>query len=143
MTQSIRTFIAAVVGVLLTDLVGAVPAVASVLAAVDSVLTRAGYGGISVLLVLQAVVTALIILLYQKAAQWLGDKWPKVESVMLGSSARPIYIKQSELYAEDGDNEYLPVGYGRDITDTGAIQVPTAGSVLVEVDDDTPRHAAQ
>lgn len=143
MTQSIRTFIAAVVGVLLTDLVGAVPAVASVLAWIDDLLSRAGYGGISVLLVLQAVVTALIILLYQKIAQWFGDKWPKVESVMLGSSARPIYIKESELYAEDGDEEYLPVGYGREATDTGAIQVPTAGSVPLYLDDDIPKHAAE
>ena len=89
--QSIRTFVAALVGVLLVRIAGAIPAVADVFAWFDGVLTDAGYESVSILAVVQAIVTAAVILLYQKVAQWLGDRWPSIEKYMLGNSARPHY----------------------------------------------------
>ncbi|MFF8817824.1 hypothetical protein ACF07D_07495 [Leucobacter sp. NPDC015123] len=89
--QSVRTFVAALVGVLIVRLVAAIPAVADVFAWVDGVLAEAGYAAVTALAIVQAVVTAGVILLYQKAAQRLGDRWPNIEKVMLGSSARPHY----------------------------------------------------
>ncbi|GAA1323212.1 hypothetical protein ACFSWE_15595 [Leucobacter albus] len=89
--QSVRTFVAALVGVLIVRLVAAIPAIADGFAYVDGVFAEAGYGAMSALALAQAAVTAAAILLYQKAAQWLGDRWPNVEKYMLGSSSRPHY----------------------------------------------------
>lgn len=89
--QSVRTFVAALIGVLLVRLVAALPAVAAGIAWADGVFAEAGYAGISALALVQAVVTAAVILAYQKIAQRLGDRWPDVEKWMLGSSARPSY----------------------------------------------------
>lgn len=89
--QSLRTFIAALVGVLLTRIVAAVPAVAAGLAWVDGVFAEAGFAGPSALVLVQSVVTAGVILAYQRIAQWCGDRWPDVEKWMLGSAARPSY----------------------------------------------------
>lgn len=89
--QSVRTFVAALVGVLIVRLVAAIPAVADVFAWVDGVFVDAGYASISAPALVQAVITAAVILFYQKAAQWLGDRWPNIEKVMLGSSSRPHY----------------------------------------------------
>ncbi|MBL5975385.1 MAG: hypothetical protein D3X82_16955 [Candidatus Leucobacter sulfamidivorax] len=91
-TQSIRTFIAAAVGVLIVRLVGAVPALADALAWTDQLFADMGYAGLSALALVQAAVIAGVILLYQKLAQWLGDRWPAAERWMLGSDARPHYI---------------------------------------------------
>lgn len=90
-TQSVRTFVAALAGVLITRIAAAIPAIGDTLAWVDGVFAEAGYGGISALVLVQAVVTAAVILLYQKVAQWLGDRWPGIEKIMLGSDARPSY----------------------------------------------------
>ncbi len=89
--QSRRTFIAALVGVLIARVVAALPVIADTLAWVDGIFVEAGYAGISALAVVNAVVVAAVILVYQKAAQWLGDRWPSVEKWMLGSDARPSY----------------------------------------------------
>ena len=89
--QVVRTFFAAVIGVLIVDLAGLIPAIADTFAWVDSVLARAGYGGLSALALVQAVVTGVVILAYQWVAQWLGDRWPRLEKIMLGSDARPHY----------------------------------------------------
>ncbi len=89
--QSTRTFIAALVAVLVVRLVALVPAIAETLAWVDDIFAEAGYGGLSALALVQAAITAAAILLYQKIAQWLGDRWPKIEKWMLGSDARPHY----------------------------------------------------
>ena len=89
--QSIRTFVAALVGVLLVRIITAVPAIAYGIAWVDGVFAEAGYAGLSALAIVQAVITAAVILAYQKIAQWLGDRWPSIEKWMLGSSARPHY----------------------------------------------------
>lgn len=90
-TQSIRTFIAALVGVLITRIIALFPAVQDLFVWIDGVFAEAGYPGLSILAVVQAVIIALVILLYQKVAQWLGDRWPRVEKIMLGSDARPSY----------------------------------------------------
>ncbi|MEV8336962.1 hypothetical protein [Leucobacter sp. NPDC077196] len=89
--QSIRTFIAALVGVLIVRLIALLPAVADAIMWADDVFAEAGYGGLSALALIQAAITALAILLYQKIAQWLGDRWPSIEKWMLGNSARPHY----------------------------------------------------
>lgn len=89
--QSTRTFIAALVGVLITRIAVAVPVIGAVLAYADGFFAEAGYAGISALALVQAVVTAAVILGYQKVAQWLGDRWPGFEKWMLGSAARPHY----------------------------------------------------
>ncbi|MGK0740450.1 hypothetical protein ACSHWG_00975 [Leucobacter sp. Z1108] len=89
--QAVRTFIAAFAGVLVTRLVGAIPAIGEVLAWLDGVFAEAGYGGMSALALVQAAVVAGVILGYQKIAQALGDRWPSVEKWMLGSDARPSY----------------------------------------------------
>lgn len=89
--QSIRTFVAALVGVLVVRLIAIVPPVADGLAWVDGVFDEAGYGGLSALALVQAAITAAAIVLYQKIAQWLGDRWPSIEKWMLGNSARPHY----------------------------------------------------
>lgn len=89
--QSVRTFVAALIGVLLVRLVAAVPFVAAGITWIDGVFDEAGYAGLSALALIQAVVTAAVILLYQRVAQRLGDRWPNVEKWMLGSSARPSY----------------------------------------------------
>lgn len=89
--QSVRTFVAALVAVLIVRLVAAVPAIAAVIVWADGLFAEAGYAGISALALVQAAITAAAILLYQKIAQWLGDRWPKIEKWMLGSDARPHY----------------------------------------------------
>lgn len=89
--QSVRTFFAALIGVLIVRLVSAVPAIAAGFAWVDGVFAEAGYAGVSILAFVQAVITAAVILLYQKVAQWIGDRWPSVEKWMLGSDSRPHY----------------------------------------------------
>ena len=90
--QSIRTFAAALVGVLLVRLTAALPVAAGLITWADGVFAEAGYAGISALALVQAVVTAAVILAYQKLAQRLGDRWPSAEKWMLGSSARPSYM---------------------------------------------------
>lgn len=89
--QSVRTFVAALIGVLLVRLIAVIPAIADAVAWADGVFAEAGYAGISALALVQAVVTAAVILAYQKIAQRLGDRWPDAEKWMLGSSARPSY----------------------------------------------------
>lgn len=89
--QSRRTFVAALVGVLIARLIAAAPVVADSLAYVDGIFAEAGYAGISAVALVNAVITAAVILAYQKVAQLLGDRWPNIEKVMLGSDARPHY----------------------------------------------------
>lgn len=89
--QSIRTFIAALAGVLIVRLVAVIPVIAETLEWIDGVFAEAGYPGLSALALVQAAITAAAVLLYQKAAQWLGDRWPSIEKWMLGNAARPHY----------------------------------------------------
>ena len=89
--QKVRTFVAAFVGVLIARLVAAIPVISDTFAFVDGIFAEAGYAGLSTLALVQAATTAVVILLYVQLAQWLGDRWPSVEKVMLGSDARPSY----------------------------------------------------
>ncbi|MGW9019857.1 hypothetical protein ACWGOE_00050 [Leucobacter chromiiresistens] len=57
--QSARTFIAALVGVLIVRLISLLPAVADAIAWADGVFAEAGYGGLSALALIQAAITAL------------------------------------------------------------------------------------
>lgn len=89
--QLIRTYLPAMVAVLLSRLAAAIPALADAIAFVDEVFAEAGWVGVSVLAIVQAVVIAGVIVLYQRIAQALGDHWPRAEALLLGSSERPIY----------------------------------------------------
>lgn len=89
--QNRRTFIAALVGGLLARLVGAVPGIAAVFEWVDSLFVEIGYPGLRLLDLVTAAAAALVIVAYQRIAQAIGDRWPKAETVMLGSAARPHY----------------------------------------------------
>ncbi|QZY52936.1 hypothetical protein [Leucobacter tenebrionis] len=89
--QDRRTIMAALVAVLVARLVAQIPALAAALAWVDELIAEAGIVSVPALALLQALVIAAVILLYQKVAQWLGNRWPGVEKIMLGSAARPQY----------------------------------------------------
>lgn len=89
--QRIRTYFPAVIAVLVTKIVAAIPALAQGIAYVDEVFAEAGWAGVSVLTVVQAVVIAATILLYQIVAQKLGDRWQWIERLMLGNASRPTY----------------------------------------------------
>ncbi|MEJ6489587.1 hypothetical protein PQI23_07620 [Leucobacter sp. USCH14] len=89
--QDRRTIMAAIVGVLVARLVATIPLLAAALEWVDGLISEAGIVSVPALALLQAVVTAVVILAYQRVAQWLGDRWPSVEKLMLGSDARPHY----------------------------------------------------
>lgn len=90
--QDRRTIMAALIAVLVARLVAQIPALAAALAWVDGVIAEAGIVSVPALALLQAIVIALVILLYQRLAQWLGDRWPAAERIMLGSDARPHYV---------------------------------------------------
>ena len=89
--QRIRTYLPAMVAVLLARLVVQVPALAEGIATIDAIFAEAGWVGFSVLTIVQAVVLAAVILLYQVVAQKLGDRWQWIERLMLGSASRPTY----------------------------------------------------
>ena len=89
--QDRRTIMAALVAVLVARLVAQIPALAAALAWVDGLIAEAGIVSVPALALLQAIVVAAVILAYQRVAQWLGDRWPAVEKIMLGSDARPHY----------------------------------------------------
>lgn len=86
----IRQFVPALVGVLLARLIATVPAVASAIAWLDGVFAEAGMVGVSVLVIVQSVVTAGVITLYYWAVRRFGDRWPNLEW-LLGSPRTPSY----------------------------------------------------
>ena len=65
------------------------PAIADALTYVDGLFAEAGYAGISALAVVQAVVTAAVILGYQKIAQLLGD------GILTDSMGRTVSFKNT------------------------------------------------
>ncbi len=90
--QTSRTFVAALIATLVARAVAAIPLIADILDWVDGVLVESGAVGVTALGVLQALAVAVSILLYQKGAQWIGNRWPGAEKFLLGSNLRPIYI---------------------------------------------------
>ncbi len=86
----IRQFVPALVGVLLARLIAAVPTVAAAIAWLDGIFAEAGMAGVSVLVIIQSVVTAGVITLYYWAVRRFGDRWPKLEW-LLGSPKTPSY----------------------------------------------------
>ena len=91
-TQVKRTFMAAVIGVLIARIIAALPTLAQVIAWLDGVFAEAGFAGVSTLEIIKVILTGAVVLLYQWLVQRLGDRWPKIEAFLLGSSARPEYI---------------------------------------------------
>lgn len=105
--QTRRTIMAALVAVLVARLVAQIPVLADLLDWVDELIAEAGVGSVSALALLQAVVIAAVIWLYQRLAQVLGDRWPSAEKTMLGSSARPHYVPRcaADVSVRDGSND--------------------------------------
>jgi len=93
----IRTGVPAAIGALLAWLIGRIPAVADVIAGVDGFLSTSGFGGVTVLGLLQAVVLGLVIAAYYWAARELGARFPALEKWLLGSSVVPDYSAGAEL----------------------------------------------
>ncbi|WP_416444770.1 hypothetical protein AB3K78_15600 [Leucobacter sp. HNU] len=87
----IRMFVPALVGVLLARLAAAVPAVADAIHWIDGVFAEAGMAGISVLVVVQSVLTAAVISGYYWLVRRFGDRWPFAEW-LLGSPRTPSYV---------------------------------------------------
>lgn len=105
--QTRRTIMAALVAVLVARLVAQIPVLADILEWVDELIAEAGVVSVPALALLQAVVIAAVIWLYQRLAQVLGDRWPSAEKIMLGSSARPHYVPRyaADVSARDGSND--------------------------------------
>lgn len=61
---------------------------------VDGVFAEAGYPGFSVLTVVESAVVGGVILTYQSLAQWVGNRWPAAERMLLGSEYRPRYASR-------------------------------------------------
>lgn len=89
--STIRMFVPALVGVLLARLAAAVPAVADTIHWIDGVFVEAGMAGISVLVVVQSVLTAAVISGYYWLVRRFGDRWPLAEW-LLGSPRTPSYV---------------------------------------------------
>ena len=77
----VRTGVPALVGALLTWLATRIPAVFDVLNTVAP-----GWE-----MLVYSIVSAFVILAYYALARWLGKRWPKIETLMLGSSKTPTY----------------------------------------------------
>lgn len=87
----IRTAVPALVGAGIAYLVGKIPAVADIIAAINKELETAGFAGWTVQLILAAVATAAAITAYYWVARKLGAKFPALEKWLLGSSLVPVY----------------------------------------------------
>lgn len=98
-TQSIRTYLPALVGVLLARLVAAVPAVNDVVVWLDTLFAEAGWVGLTALGVIESVIVAGVVLGYQWAAQKFGDRLPRIEALLLGSARRPSYDDYTPAHA--------------------------------------------
>lgn len=112
-----RTIMAALVAVLVARQVAKVPVLADLLTWVDDLIADAGVVSVPALDLLQAVAVALVIWLYQRLAQALGDRWPSVEKIMLGSDARPHYVPRyaaNTSAQDDSANPDVWPGGGRD-----------------------------
>lgn len=89
----IRTAVPAGVGYLLALVISAIPAVGNAISWIDAQIDAAlpGDGSVTVLGLLQALAVALVVAGYYAAARWLGQHWPAIERVLLGSSKTPVY----------------------------------------------------
>lgn len=94
---TIRTATPAAIGWLLAWLIGRIPAVADIIAALDGILAEAVPGAaLTVTTLINAAAVGLAVGAYYWAVRELGRRWPIVERFLLGSSAQPLaYAKQT------------------------------------------------
>jgi uncharacterized membrane-anchored protein len=88
---TIRTGVPTLVGLILAWLITKIPAVADILAFIDTNLA-AVTGGVPVATVLGLAATAGIVSLYYYLARLAGSRWPAVEKWLLGQSLVPVYV---------------------------------------------------
>lgn len=91
---TIRTGVPALVGLILATLIAKIPAVAEVIAWIDTNLAELT-GGVPITTLLQLVATAAVISLYYFLARKAGDRWPQMERWLLGSSRTPVYAVET------------------------------------------------
>ena len=77
----IRTGVPVLIGALLSWLGSRIPAVFDVLSAIAPEWQ----------LLVYSLASGLVIFAYYALARWLGKRWPKIETLMLGSSKPPVY----------------------------------------------------
>lgn len=95
---TIRTAVPAAIGWALAQLIARIPAVADIIATIDSTLATAAPGvpGLTVSGLLNAAAVGAVVAVYYWLARILGSRWPIVERFLLGSSAQPLaYAKQT------------------------------------------------
>lgn len=103
---TIRTGVPALVGLILATLIARIPAVADVIAYIDSELTTLT-GGVPVAVLLNLAATAAVIAAYYWVARKLGDRWPWVETWLLGSALTPVYAPTIVTDVNTGDVSLL------------------------------------
>lgn len=103
---TIRTGVPALVGLILATLIARIPAVADVIAYIDTELTTLT-GGVPVAVLLNLAATAAVIAAYYWVARKLGDRWPWVETWLLGSSLTPVYAPTIVTDVNTGDVSLL------------------------------------
>lgn len=89
----IRTAVPAGIGYLLALLISAIPAVGDAVTWIDQQIAQAlpDAGSVTVLGLLQALAVALVVAAYYWLARWIGDRYPAIERLLLGSSKTPVY----------------------------------------------------
>jgi hypothetical protein len=87
---TIRTAVPGAVGYLLAQLIERIPAVGDGIAWFDENLSAVLLGA-PLTPVLQAVAVGAVIGAYYWVARKIGDRWPAVERLLLGSSKTPVY----------------------------------------------------
>lgn len=91
---TIRTGVPTLVGLILTWLIAHIPAVADVIAFIDTHLSLIT-DGVPVSELLAIAATAGVIIGYYYLARLAGSRWPAVEKWLLGKSLVPVYIPAS------------------------------------------------
>lgn len=86
-----RTIVPVFLGLLIAKLVAAIPVVGEVILFVDTVFAEAGYVGVTVIGLLNTVITALVVLAYYWLANLIARRFPLLSGVLTGSSVRPVY----------------------------------------------------
>lgn len=96
---TIRTAVPGAVGYLLAQLIERVPAVGDGIAWFDENLSAVLFGA-PLTPVLQAAAVGAVIGAYYWVARKIGDRWPAIERLLLGSSKTPVYTGLDEVEDE-------------------------------------------
>lgn len=98
----IRVAVPSAIGYFLAWLIGKIPAVADVLAAIDQQLAMAEFLGWTAEGILSALAISLVLTLYYIVVREAGERWPWVEKLLMGSSKHPVYFvpKEAEVVSD-------------------------------------------